>query len=136
LGLPEAILGLRRGGSRRRRKRAQKGLKRLKIARNHAFSAFWGPWEDPQTRATASFQETKNAISLHLAAISKEKSASNIVKHEVLKFPEKLKPCILRLKMQFFQRFKRPNGPKSENFMKKVVLAFEKQDFEFTKLEF
>ena len=35
----------------------------------------------------------------------------------------------------FLKRFKRPNGRKSKNFMKKVVLAFEKQDLEFTKLE-
>ena len=109
------------GGSRRRRKWGQKCLKLLKIHQTHVFLSLLGPWEDPKTRATASFQEAKNAISLHLAAISHEKSAWNSVKHKVLKFQEKLKPCILRVKMHFFKRFKRPNGRKSRNFMKKTL---------------
>jgi hypothetical protein len=64
-----------------------------------------------------------------LAAISKEKSAWNTVKHEVLKFPETVKPCISRVEMKFFYRVKRPNVRKSMNFNEKAMLAFEKRDF-------
>ena len=40
-----------------------------------------------------------------MAAISREKSAWNSVKHEVWKLPEKLKPCILRIENASEERF-------------------------------
>ena len=76
--------------------------KELKIVENHAFWASWRPWGDPKTRATASFQEAKNAISLHLAAFFALKSAPNTVKHEVLGFAQTLKPRILHKQKHFF----------------------------------
>ena len=108
---------------------AQKRFNIYKKSSKPCFLSLSRPRGAPQTRATASFPEVKNAFSLHLASISDEKSAWDTVKHVVLKFSETLKPCILRVEMKFFYRVKRPNGRKNMNFNEKAMLAFEKRDF-------
>ena len=73
---------------------------------------------------------------LHLAVIFDEKSAWDTVKYKVSAFAETQKPCILRIKMNFFQRVYRPNEGKSLISIEKASLSFEKRVFEESKLEF
>ena len=73
---------------------------------------------------------------MHLATIFDGKSAWDTVEYEVSTFAKTQKPCILRIKMNFFIRVYRPNEGKSWIFMKSHMLSFENRVFEDSKLEF
>ena len=78
----------------------------------------------------------KNAISLHLAAISTGKKCFEDRKTQGFEISGTAEALYFASDNAFLKRFKRPNGRKSKNFNKKAVLAFEKHDFECAKLEF
>ena len=89
-------------GSRRRRK---KGPKMLKTAQNSSKTCFFshlGPLGRPQNSSHSIISGGEKRNFLAFGCDFEKKTVWNSVKHEVLKFPKKLKPCILRVKMQFF----------------------------------
>ena len=91
---------------------------------------------DPEIRTTATVPEWKIKVSMHSAKTIEEKSVWETAIYEVSAFAKTQKPCIIRNKINFFQRFTRPNEGKILILIKKPLLSFEKRVFDESKLEF